>query len=323
MKDCIVITGQTATGKTQAALNLAHSLHGDIISADSRQIYKYLDIITGKDCTSSKFKKVSTIKFENSLEGDIGFYELNGVKVWGLDIISPDTIFSAYNYTTYVNEIINNTIYNINVPIIVGGTYFYIDTLLQQPIAHIPPNLHLRKKLEKFDLPALQRTLNDVDEEMFSSLNESDRQNPHRLIRKIEIAQYNASHIGSHAESQTDTLTSIQDENTHVKTPLCNVTRWIGYMHSDRTQLEKAISTRIQKRMSEGALQEVAELIKKGYSVKSPGLHTIGYTQLLEYIDGTLTLDEALEKWKFAEMHYAKRQYTLMKRNSLIQWNIL
>ena len=179
MKQAIVITGQTATGKTAKALALAHSHGGHIISADARQIYTHLDIITGKDFTEKNFIKVG--EFESLT---IGYYTIDSIKVWGYDFLLPDQPFSSANYRWAVEHIINNTIDPNVVPIIVGGSYLYIQNLIYGFDISAKPNWDLREKLENSSVEQLQKLVSPAT---LASMNNSDRNNSRRLIRKIEI----------------------------------------------------------------------------------------------------------------------------------------
>ena len=167
MKNLIVITGQTATGKTSYALKLARENNGELVNADSRQIYKYLNIITGKDLpinqefisygsTSVGLSGGGRIdspgvagKVKEELKVTIGYYKINGIKLWGYDALDPKMSSSSYYYKVIVNEIINNIISLNKMPIVVGGTYLYIKHLLYGiDTEQIPPNWTLRKNLK-------------------------------------------------------------------------------------------------------------------------------------------------------------------------------
>lgn len=159
MKKILIICGPTATGKTKLAASLAKKFSGEIISADSRQVYQGMDIVTGKD-------------------------KPKGVKIHGLDLVKPDEEFSVAHFVKYARALINQ----ISFPIIVGGTGLYLNSLINPPkTLSIKPNWELRKKLEKKSIEQLQQQLKKINPLKFAQMNHSDQQNPRRLIRAIEV----------------------------------------------------------------------------------------------------------------------------------------
>jgi len=159
MKKVLIICGPTATGKTKLAVTLAKKFSGEIISADSRQVYQGMDIVTGKD-------------------------KPKGVKIHGLDLVKPDEEFSVAHFVKYAHSLINQ----IRFPIIVGGTGLYLDSLINPPkTLSVKPNWELRKKLEIKSIRELQNQLKKLDPHRWRSMNRSDQQNPRRLIRAIEV----------------------------------------------------------------------------------------------------------------------------------------
>lgn len=159
----IIITGQTATGKTKLALELAEKYNGELINFDSRQIYKYLDVITGKDIPSTK--------------------------IWLYDVVTPDQYFSSFDFVKLALPIIKDIESRGKTPILVGGTYLYLKHLLYGiDDNNVAPNFELRKKLDAKTVPELQNILKKISLQSFDRLNHSDSLNPRRLIRKIEIA---------------------------------------------------------------------------------------------------------------------------------------
>lgn len=160
MKKILIICGPTATGKTKLAVSLAKKFSGEIISADSRQIYQGMDIVTGKDRPA-------------------------GVKIYGLDLVRPDEEFSVAHFVEYARTLINQ----IRLQIIVGGTGLYIDSLINPPkTLSIKPNWKLRKKLATKSIRELQNQLEKLDLRRWQSMNHSDQLNPRRLIRAIEVS---------------------------------------------------------------------------------------------------------------------------------------
>ena len=318
----IIIIGQTATGKTKLALYYAKKYQGELINCDSRQIYKYLNIITGKD-----LKEIANSKFQISKKinhFNIGFYPISvgfnqfkqfSTKIWLYDIVDPKRSFSSFDWKKCAQEVIENIKKRRKTPIIVGGTYFYLKHLLYGfETENIPPNWHLRKELEGKSVNDLQDLLKRISPQSFNLLNESDRKNPHRLIRKIEIA-FNLKTSHPPKEEMPSQIKKSNQSFTFQA-------NWeiIGLKFKDKQSLVLNIKKRVEERLKNGALREVKSLLKKGYSEHNPGLKTIGYQQLIAYLKGRLTKKEAVDKWITAEVQYAKRQYTFMKKDPNIKW---
>lgn len=271
----IVITGQTATGKTNLALKLAKENNGELVNSDSRQIYQHLDIITGKD-------------------------RPNDVKVWLYDFIDPKEYFSSFDYVQAVYPIIKDILSRKKTPIIVGGTYLYLKHLLYGVETQVEPNWPLRKELDTKTVFQLQQILKKLNARSFELLNNSDKNNPRRLMRRIEIA--------SSFKSPTP------------PTSLFTPSLFIGLKFKHKEDLITAIKTRVDNRLKQEAINEVEQLLKKGYTENDPGLKTIGYQQLIKYLRGNLTKEEAVNEWIIREIQYAKRQYTFMKKDNNIKW---
>ncbi|MBU0569753.1 hypothetical protein KKB40_03150, partial [Patescibacteria group bacterium] len=184
MKNALVICGPTATGKTSLALRLAKKLDGELVSVDSRQVYKKLDIGTGKDLPSG-----SKLKAKNSRLPE--YYEVNGVKIWCYDLVEPTEEFSVGQYITIANVIIKDIETRKKLPILVGGTGLYIQGMTDGiSTALIPKNARLRKLLEKKSAEELFEMLFKIAPAKATSLNSSDKKNPRRLIRAIEVAKF-------------------------------------------------------------------------------------------------------------------------------------
>ncbi len=289
MKKVLVITGQTATGKTKLALEYAQKLNGELISADSRQIYKYLDIITGKD------KR-----------------EIGKTPIYLYDLIDPKEYFSSYDFKIRVEKIIKDLLKRGKTPIIVGGTYLYISHLLYGiETEKIEPNFKLRKKLKKKSVTQLQKMLKKINLAEFEKLNESDRNNPRRLMRKIEIASSSMSNLllrdsarcAAHLSSRKNLPFSL-----------------LALRFRSKEQLTSAIKQRVEKRLAQGAVEELDQLLKKGYKLSDPGLKTNGCKEIAEFIAGKISKQQLISKWTLSEVHYAKKQYTFMKRDKNIKW---
>lgn len=162
MNQLLFVVGPTATGKTSLALALAEKFNGELISADSRQVFKGLDIATGKDIPASQ--------------------------IHGYDLVEPNQDWNVTDFQKFANKTIKEIHERGKLPIIVGGTGLYVKSLLEPFSPTAPPNPELRKKLEKLSVLELQENLQKLDRKKFGTMNHSDQRNPHRLIRAIEIS---------------------------------------------------------------------------------------------------------------------------------------
>ena len=275
----IIITGQTATGKTKLALELAQKHNGELINFDSRQIYKYLDIITGKDIPKTK--------------------------IWLYDIVTPDQYFSSFDFVKQVAPVIENIKKRGKTPILVGGTYLYLKHFLYGfDDNNSPPNFKLRENLNSKSVPFLQKMLIKLNKKVFDDLNHSDQLNPRRLIRKIEVA------------STTIKTTYIRSDLKRTDLP----NTFIGLRYKDKSKLRNIIIKRVEERLKDGAIKEVKKILQMGYKESDPGMKTIGYQQIIKYLNKKITKEEAIKDWINKEVQYAKRQLTFMKKDKNIEW---
>ena len=315
MNKLVVITGQTATGKTKLALECAEKYNGELVNCDSRQIYKYLDIITGKD------KQL-----------------LAKVKVWLYDVVKPDEYFSSFDFVKLALPIIKKILSEGKTPIIVGGTYFYLYHLLYNVTTeNIAPDWRLRNKLENKSIKELQTILSNYSPQLIKQLNQSELNNPQRLIRKIEIESFRHSGKrprvlgGAHPESNNDSgfIPRIHPEGIAVLPRMTLKNKlgindlkfdFIALKFKNKESLRQAIEKRVGERLKLGAIDEVKKILKMGYSESDPGLKTIGYQQLILHLKGVLDIDTAIQQWINKEVQYAKRQFTFMKKDKNIKW---
>ena len=274
----IIVTGQTATGKTKLAQELAKKHNGELINFDSRQIYRYLDIITGKDIPKTK--------------------------IWLYDIVTPDQYFSSFNFVERVTPIIEDIKSRGKTPVLVGGTYLYLKHFLYGfDDNNSPPDFKLRDRLNNKSVKELQDILKKLDAQSINRLNNSDVNNPRRLIRKIEIA-------------------SSQKRTVLIRTVLKRTDPeiFIGLKYKDKSKLRQVIEKRVGDRLKKGAIDEVKKLLRMGYKESDPGMKTIGYQQIIKYLNKQMTEKQAIEDWINKEVQYAKRQLTFMKKDKNIKW---
>lgn len=280
-----VLYGPTSSGKTAYALNLSFS---NILSADSRQVYKYMDIGTGKDVGNAVYKKLKTPKI---VKKDIhwGYYlksaPKNSVKIWLLDLVNPSQAFSSVDWSLLAAYLIDN----YKNCIVVGGAGYYIKTLIDGIQNYsLSDNLTLRKNLEKLEVRKLQEMLESTWPDRFAGMNNSDRNNPRRLVRAIEIAQGNTS------GKPRRFLSGV-------------VVKGI-YLMPDFEYLKTKIRARAKERFKEGLLDEIAGLLKKGYDWGDPGMNTMGYREFQPYFSSKSSCEECYEKWVSDEIKYARKQ---------------
>ena len=282
-----IICGPTATGKTELGVRLARKFNGEMVSADSRQVYKGMDIGTGKDL---------------SVYGD--------VPVHMLDVASPKKSFSVAQYSELASKALRDIWSRGKLPILVGGTGLYIKALVDGiGTLNIPPSEQLRKEYDGKTVSELFGILAALNPKKARSINESDRKNPRRLIRAIEIVKWNIEYgIANVEENKKDIL-------------------MIGLSASPEV-LRQKIDIRINGWVKEGAQDEVKKLIAEGMSWNSQAINAIGYREWKPYFEGksdkrSLTLrdkEKVISEWKKNEWRYAKRQLTWFKKDKRVNW---
>ncbi|HEY4511283.1 MAG TPA: tRNA (adenosine(37)-N6)-dimethylallyltransferase MiaA [Candidatus Paceibacterota bacterium] len=272
----IVILGPTASGKSALAVDLAREYNGEVVSADSRQVYKGLNIGTGK----------------------VTKKEMRGVHHHALDILSPKKVFTVAQFKTLTEKTIDDIIARGKVPILCGGTGFYIQAVVDGIILpDVPPDPTLRKKLQKLSNTALAVLLKKLDPKRAATI---DPNNTARLIRAIEIAKALGSVPAIAVNPKYQTLQ-------------------IGISTDDEI-LRRKIKMRLSERLKKGMVEEVKKLRDKGLSWKR--MHELG----LEYRYISLFLQEKISKIEMATRleteiwHYARRQRAWFKRDTRIKW---
>lgn len=278
----LVICGQTGTGKTSLAIFLAGKFNGELISADSRQVYKGLNIGTGKD-----LKEI----------------EKSRIKIWGYDLVDPKNSFSVGNYIKFAQKTINDIQKRGKLPIIVGGTGLFIKGVIDGiPTAFVPRNLKLRKNMEEKDVNELFEILAQMDPIKAGSLNRSDKLNPRRLIRGIEVASWKL-------EGKVPRL---------FQKPKYEILE-IG-LQASLDNLSRKIEKRVDRRIKDGVEEEVKKLISSGLSWDSQSMTSLGYRQWRGYFEGREDKGGVIKNWKKEELRYAKRQLAWFKKGVRIHW---
>jgi tRNA dimethylallyltransferase len=298
----LVICGPTAIGKTSVGIKLAKKFNGEIISADSRQVYKGMDIGTGKEIINSA---VFNLQFSND-KFDIGNYEISGVPVWLLDMAEPDKQVTVADWKAGAEIVISQLTKENKLPIVVGGTGFYIQALVDGiDTLGIPPDEQLRQQLSDWPVERIQNKLKNLDAEIYQKLNRSDRHNSHRLIRKIEIA--------------------MARENSQYHSSNHDTGGWQGRvlkvgLKAPNQYIYQRIDQRAEQRLEDGLLGEIKNLLAKGYGWDDPGMNTLAYKEFRDYFENNQSLEECIQRWKYDEHGYARRQLTWFKGEEKINW---
>jgi len=290
----IIILGPTSSGKSEVAIRLAQKFKGEIVSADSRQIYRGMDLGTGK-----------VTKFEQKL-----------VKHHMLDIVSPKTNYNVAKYKKLAEKIITDILKRGKVPIICGGTGFWIKALVDNvDFPEVKPNLELRKRLEKESAENLFKKLLKLDPERAKDI---DAKNKVRLIRAIEICQKLGSvpKIKSCHPELVSGSTEMPKQVQHDKYNFLQ----IG-IDLPKEKLHKNIEQRLEARFKKGMIQEVKNLhFKFGVSWKKLDLFGLEYRYISQFLQNKLSKDEMKNKLFQESKDYAKRQLTWFKKDSRILW---
>ncbi len=271
MKKVVGITGTTCVGKSAVAVELAKLLQTEIVSADSMQIYKGMDIGTAK----------------------ITVDEMDGVKHHLLDVALPCDDFSSFEYGTLASAVIDKM---QTVPIVVGGTGFYFDSLVYPPEFGAGDKLRrqeLKQRLDECGLAALQEDLRKLDYESYQTI---DLQNPVRVMRAIEIAENGGK----------------RSEGVGKVNPMYDLQLYV--LQRDRKELYELIDERVDKMIANGLVGEVRALIRQYGNCNTSAFSAIGYKEIVEHLNGEISLEEAIEKIKINTRHYAKRQQTYFKK---------
>ncbi|MBI5620497.1 tRNA (adenosine(37)-N6)-dimethylallyltransferase MiaA [Candidatus Gottesmanbacteria bacterium] len=278
MKKVLIICGPTATGKTKTALALAKRFDGELVSADSRHVYRELTILTGKDLPA------------------------DGTKIWATDVTSITEPYSVSQYRTLARTCIDAIASRSKLPILVGGTGLYIRSVIAAiDTASVPRSPELRKELEARSISQLQGTLQALDQPKWEKMNASDRMNPRRLVRAIEVATWHPKHGLS------------QDQ-----TPQFDVL-WIGLKASPE-ELLKNIARRVRERFDQGVVREVNAARNSLSAPYLPAATSLGFVSVCRFADGEIDKDQAVEQWTAQEYRYAKRQMTWFNKEKNIHW---
>ena len=282
----VILTGPTAVGKTKASIRLAKAINGEIISADSMQVYKHMDIGSAK------------IKPE----------EMEGVIHHLVDVLEPHEEFHVVRFQEMAKQAMEEIYERGHIPIVVGGTGFYIQALLYDIdfTADDGDDVY-RKELESLakekGADHLHNMLEEVDPE---SAKEIHANNVKRVIRALEFYHLTGEKISVHNQREREKESPYEFR--------------YFVLNDERANLYKRIDARVDQMMGEGLVEEVRALKNKGYYKEMVAMQGLGYKEMFEYLDGEITLEEAVYKIKRDTRHFAKRQITWFKREKDVIW---
>lgn len=280
----IVIVGPTCSGKTALAIELALKLKTEIISADSRQVYRYLNIGTAKATENQKKE----------------------VKHHLIDFLNPDENFNASKFSVEVLKVISHLQKKEKIPIVVGGSGLYVKALIDGIIDEVDIDEDYRNKLlelrKEHGNEFLYDELKKVDLE---SANKMLPQNWKRIIRALEVFHLTGKTIGYFHSTQK------KRENYLFKQ--CGL-QW------DRSKLYRNIDNRVDNMIANGLVDEVKSILAMGYDKKINALNTVGYKEIISYLEEEVSLDKAIDLIKRNTRHFAKRQLTWFKKDQRIRW---
>ncbi len=285
-KPLVILTGPTAVGKTKASIGLAKAIGGEIISADSMQVYKQMDI------GSAKIKPS----------------EMEGVPHYLVDILEPDEEFHVVLFQQMAKQAIQKIYEKGKIPILVGGTGFYIQAVLYDiDFSENEKDTSYREELEKLaqtkGAEYLHDLLREVDEKSAQDIHAN---NVKRVIRALEYFHQTGEKISEHNEEQRKKVSPY------------NFSYFV--LNDERAHLYERINLRVDQMINEGLVSEVQSLKEKGYTRDMVSMQGLGYKEMLDYLDNKCSLEEAVEIIKRDTRHFAKRQITWFKRESDVTW---
>ena len=286
MRDLIVLTGPTAVGKTSLSISLAKAVGGEIISADSMQVYKYMNIGTAK----------------------ITEEEMCGVPHFLIDELEPDEEFNVTIFKNKVMKYIEEIRSRGNIPIIVGGTGFYIQSVIYDiNFSEYDDDSEVRKKYEEMaetlGKTELHKRLSEVDKEYADSVSEN---NVKKVVRALAFYEMTGEKLSEHNKKERD-RTSPFDFAYFVLT-------------MDREKLYERINRRVDLMFEMGLVDEVKGLMSRGYNKSMVSMQGIGYKEVIDYINGETSLSECIDIIKRDTRHFAKRQLTWFKREKVVSY---
>ena len=284
MNSILCIAGPTASGKTALAVELAKDLNGEVVSCDSMQVYRRMDIGTAKPSPE----------------------EMQGIPHHMIDVAEPDEDFSVSRYCAMAAPIVDDIVARGKTAIIAGGTGLYMDSLIRGNDFAPFPSTGVRERLEaeadEVGLPAMLTRLREIDPDTADRV--SDRK---RILRALEVYLETGETITEH-NRKTQLLPPKY-------TPL-----WLSLDFADRGELYRRIDKRVDIMLEMGLMEEIRSLLDSGIPEKCTAMQAIGYKEFVNALEGREPLSQAAEEVKKASRHYAKRQLTWFRRNPAVRW---
>ena len=286
MNPIICIVGPTASGKTALAVELAKELNGEVVSCDSMQVYKRMDIGTAKPTME----------------------EMQGIPHHMIDVAEPDEDFSVSRYCCMAAPIVDDIVARGKTAIIAGGTGLYMDSLIRGNAFAPFPSTGVRERLEaqadREGMEAMLSRLSSIDPEAAARLHLSDRK---RIIRALEVYLETGQTITEH------------NRRTQLIPPKYSPL-WLGLDFDDRAELYRRIDARVDFMLDMGLIAEIQGLLASGIPPKCTAMQAIGYKEFVSALHGEETIAQAAEAVKKSSRHYAKRQLTWFRRNPKLHW---
>ncbi len=285
LKKIIAVAGPTASGKTALAVEIAKRVGGEVVSCDSMQIYKGMDIGTAKPDEK----------------------EMCGIPHHMIDIISPDQRYSVADFAEHARQCIEDILSRGKVPVLAGGTGLYMDSVINNTgFVELEGDPEFCREMMELSLAegneAVHRKLQEIDPEAAENIHPN---NLRRVIRALEVCKITG---------KTFTLVNHESRREAVYDAL------IFGIEVDRPVLYERINLRVDRMIEKGLVSEVKNLWEKGIGKDSTAIQAIGYKELIDFLEDNCSFDEAVEKIKMESRRYAKRQLTWFKRNNQIQW---
>lgn len=282
----IVIVGPTAVGKTYVSVELAKKLNTEVVSADSMQIYKGMNIGTAKITEDEK----------------------KGIKHHMIDIINPDENYSVSDFKDKAEEIIDNILLNSNIPIIAGGSGLYVNSLIYDlDFGNAKSDEKIREYYNYYykehGEDKLYEKLQKIDPEAAEKIHKNNVKRVIRALEFYDITGFKFSEI-----------------NTDIRKPSKKYECILIGLCMERKTLYERINQRVDKLVDEGLIEEVKSLLNKGYDKELVSMKGIGYKEIIDYLDGNMSLEEAINILKRNTRRFAKRQYTWFYRDDKVKW---
>lgn len=285
-RDLILLIGPTASGKTSVSIKLAKKINAEIISADSMQIYKYMNIGTAK----------------------INKCEMDLINHYMIDEVYPDEEYSVSDFKDNAYSYIDDIYSKNKLPLVVGGTGLYINSLVYDlDFTNAISNQELRDKYyalaDKYGNKYIHNLLKEVDEKSYNRIHENDAK---RIVRALEIYY--------------ETGKPMSEGYNNFRKPNPDFNLIILGLYMDREKLYKRINLRVDMMIKEGLVDEVKDLLDKGYEKSLVSMQGLGYKEIIGYLEGSYSLEKAIELLKRDTRRFAKRQLTWFRRDDRIIW---